>query len=213
MKKLTHHYDICVVGGGLAGMCAAIAAARHGSKVALVHDRPVFGGNASSEIRMWPLGAHGSNRRETGIFEELVLENMSVNPMRTYPNWDAVLYSAIYEQENLDCFMNCTVNDLQTENGKITQITGWQLTTYTTHTITADLFIDCSGDSILAQLSGAEPDRLWESNIFGKSVYEMIRDGLNTKLVGLPQEVRAKLRGTLTRVVNEGANGLICLIL
>ena len=122
MKTLTHHYDICVVGGGLSGMCASIAAARHGAKVALVHDRPVFGGNASSEIRMWPLGAHGSNRRETGIFEELVLENMRVNPMRTYPNWDAVLYSAIYEQENLDCFMNCTVNDLQTENGKITEI-------------------------------------------------------------------------------------------
>ena len=156
MKTLTHHYDICVVGGGLSGMCASIAAARHGAKVALVHDRPVFGGNASSEIRMWPLGAHGSNRRETGIFEELVLENMRVNPMRTYPNWDAVLYSAVYEQDNLDCFMNCTVNELQTENGKITEITGWQLTTYTTHKITADLFIDCSGDSILAQLSGAE---------------------------------------------------------
>lgn len=156
MKTLTHHYDICVVGGGLSGMCASIAAARHGAKVALVHDRPVFGGNASSEIRMWPLGAHGSNRRETGIFEELVLENMRVNPLRTYPNWDAVLYSAIYEQDNLDCFMNCTVNDLKAENGKIVEITGWQLTTYTTHKITADLFIDCSGDSILAQLSGAE---------------------------------------------------------
>ena len=128
MKTLTHNYDICVVGGGLSGMCAAIAAARHGAKVALVHDRPVFGGNASSEIRMWPLGAHGSNRRETGIFEELVLENMRVNPMRTYPNWDAVLYSAVYEQDNLDCFMNCTVNDLQTENGKITEIRLYPIT-------------------------------------------------------------------------------------
>ena len=156
MKTLTYTVDLCVVGGGLSGMCASIAAARHGAKVALVHDRPVFGGNASSEIRMWPLGAHGSNRRETGIFEELVLENMRVNPMRTYPNWDAVLYSAVYEQDNLDCFMNCTVNDLQTENGKITEITGWQLTTYTTHKITADLFIDCSGDSILAELVDAE---------------------------------------------------------
>ena len=64
-----------------------------------------------------------------------------------------------------------------------------------------------------AQLSGQEPEQIWESNIFGKTVYEMIRDGLNTKLVGLPQEVRTKFRGTLTKVVNEGANGLICLIL
>lgn len=156
MKTLTHHYDICVVGGGLAGLCAAIAAARHGAQVALVHDRPVFGGNASSEIRMWPLGAHGHNRRETGIFEELVLENMRVNPMRTYPNWDAVLYTVVHEQENLDSYMNCTVHDLRTEDGKIIEVTGWQLTTYTTHKITADLFIDTSGDSILAQLSGAK---------------------------------------------------------
>lgn len=66
---------------------------------------------------------------------------------------------------------------------------------------------------LLGSLSAAGPDALLESNIFGKSVGDMIRDGLNTKLVGLPQDVRAKFRGTLTRVVNEGANGLICLIL
>ena len=62
-------------------------------------------------------------------------------------------------------------------------------------------------------LSGEAPEKLWQSNIFGKSVYELIREGLTTKLIGLPEEVRAKLRGSLTRIVNEGANGLICLIL
>ena len=62
-------------------------------------------------------------------------------------------------------------------------------------------------------LSNAGTEELWQSNIFGKSVYDLIRDGLTTKLVSLPQDVRSKFRGTLTRVVNEGANGLICLIL
>ena len=66
---------------------------------------------------------------------------------------------------------------------------------------------------LMAQLSGQDTEQIWENNIFGKTVYEMVRDGLNTKLVSLPQDVRAKFRGTLTRVVNEGANGLICLIL
>lgn len=53
---INHKADICVIGGGLAGMCAAIAAARRGSSVVLIHDRPVLGGNCSSEIRMWPMG-------------------------------------------------------------------------------------------------------------------------------------------------------------
>ena len=65
MRHETHQVDLCVVGGGLSGMCAAIAAARHGAKVLLMQDRPVLGGNASSEIRMWVCGAHGDNNRET----------------------------------------------------------------------------------------------------------------------------------------------------
>lgn len=62
-------------------------------------------------------------------------------------------------------------------------------------------------------LGGEEAEKLWQSNIFGKSVYEMIQEGLTTKLVQLPDEVRGKFRGTLTRIVNEGATGLVCLIL
>jgi stage IV sporulation protein A len=66
---------------------------------------------------------------------------------------------------------------------------------------------------LIRHLSGAEPEKLWESNIFGKSVYELLRDGLNTKVQRLPEEVRGKFRGTLSRIVNEGATGLVCLIL
>ena len=66
---------------------------------------------------------------------------------------------------------------------------------------------------LIGQLSGVDPESLWQSNIFGKSVYEMIQDGLNAKLVQMPEDVRSKFRGTLTRIVNEGATGLICLIL
>ena len=66
---------------------------------------------------------------------------------------------------------------------------------------------------LIAYLTGESPEKLWESNIFGKSVYELIQDGLTTKLLRLPEEVRGKFRGTLTRIVNEGATGLICLIL
>ena len=66
---------------------------------------------------------------------------------------------------------------------------------------------------LISYLSGEDPEKLWESNIFGKSVYDLIREGLNAKLLGMPEDVRGKFRGTLTRIVNEGATRLICLIL
>ncbi len=153
---IKHTADICVIGGGFAGMCAAISAARYGKRVVIIHDRPMFGGNASSEVRMWPMGAHGSNRRETGLFEEIVLKNMYRNPTRNYPIWDSVLFEAVKEQENITALLNCSVYDAQVCDNKIMWVSGWQLTTYQHHTVTADIFIDCSGDSILAELSGAE---------------------------------------------------------
>jgi stage IV sporulation protein A len=66
---------------------------------------------------------------------------------------------------------------------------------------------------LIDRLSNEAPEKLWQSNIFGKSVYELIQEGLTTKLVRTPEDVRAKFRGSLTRIVNEGASGLICLIL
>ena len=67
--------------------------------------------------------------------------------------------------------------------------------------------------ALLASLTDQEPEKLWQSNIFGKSVGDLIQDGLTTKLIRLPDDVRTKFRGTLQRIVNEGAQGLICLIL
>jgi stage IV sporulation protein A len=66
---------------------------------------------------------------------------------------------------------------------------------------------------LIAYLAGEDPDKLWQSNIFGKSVYELIQEGLTAKVVQLPEDVRVKFRGTLSKIVNEGATGLICLIL
>ena len=66
---------------------------------------------------------------------------------------------------------------------------------------------------LIEYLTGESPEKLWESNIFGKSVYTLIRDGLTTKLIRTPEDVRHKFRSTLSRIVNDGATGLICLIL
>lgn len=174
MKKLQHDFDFCVVGGGMAGLIAALSAARHGIKTALIQDRPVLGGNSSSEIRMHVCGARGPHKREGGILEELFLENHYRNPESCYSIWDSVLYGAAIEQKNLTLFLNCSVSNCEVEeiaasqknsgtpNGlkahtkKIKSVTGWQLTTETWHTINAKTFADCSGDGILAPLTGAE---------------------------------------------------------
>ncbi len=155
MRTLEHYFDLCVVGGGMAGMCTAISAARHGIKTALVQDRPVLGGNASSEIRMHICGAHGKNRRETGIIEEILLENYHRNTGLNYYIWDSVLYEKAYFQENLTLFLNCTVNKCEMDGNKIKSVTGWSLTSETFHVIKAAFFADCSGDSVLAPLTGA----------------------------------------------------------
>ncbi len=156
MREETHSFDFVVVGGGMAGMIAAIAAARHGANTALIHDRSVLGGNASSEIRMHICGAHGKDNHETGILEEILLENTYRNNLPNYSIWDSVLYGRTQYQENLELFLNCSVNDCTMDGSHIESVRAWQLTTETWHTIKGDNFADCSGDGILAPLSGAE---------------------------------------------------------
>ncbi|NLN00510.1 MAG: FAD-dependent oxidoreductase [Lentisphaerae bacterium] len=151
-----HQVDFCVVGGGLSGLCAAVAAARHGARVALMQDRPMLGGNASSEIRMWVCGAHGLNMRETGIIEEIMLDNHYRNPDQNFSLWDSILYEVARNEPNITLILNCSCNAARMKDGRIASITGWQTTTQKWHTVEAPLFADCSGDSVLAPLTGAD---------------------------------------------------------
>jgi hypothetical protein len=157
---IEHDADVCVVGGGMAGLCAALAAARHGAKVALMHDRPVLGGNASSECRVHIQGAdrHNGipNLRETGILEELRLENLRRNPQKSYSVWDTVLYEAARLEPNLTMLLNCSCHDAVMDGARVVSVSGWQTTTQTVHTVRARIFADGSGDGVLAPLTGAE---------------------------------------------------------
>lgn len=156
--------DLCVVGGGLSGIAAAISAAREGIRVVLMHERPMLGGNASSEIRMWVCGAHGENNRETGIIEEIQLENSYRNPTKSYAVWDTVLYDFVKREKNITLLLNCTCMDAKVSHGEfahgrtiqIQQVTGYQLTTQRFIDVQAKFFCDASGDSILAPLTGAD---------------------------------------------------------
>lgn len=158
LTTVVHNTDVCVVGGGIGGMFTAISAARHGAKVVLMQDRPVLGGNASSEIRMWISGAGTRVRdlQETGIMEELQLENMHRNPRRNFTTWDALLYEMVRFEPNIELLLNCTCCDATMDGSRIESVRGFQLTTYKWHEVNAKIFVDSSGDSILAPLTGAE---------------------------------------------------------
>ena len=187
METIVHKVQFCVIGGGMAGICAAIAAARHGVRTLIMQERPVFGGNASSEIRMWICGAREA---ETGLIEEIRLENLYRNTYANYFVWDSVLYEKVQNQENLTALLNCSCLDAETKDGRIVSVTGWQMTTQRFHKIEADFFADCSGDSILAPLTGAEFRQGREAaSEFGESLAPAAAD---KKTMGLSCLIQAR---------------------
>ena len=159
MRRIDHTAELCIIGGGLSGVAAALSAARRGVKVLVMQDRTVLGGNASSEIRMWVRGAKGLHNRETGIISELEEENIYRNPTLCYSIWDSVIWGKVKDEPNIELLLNCSCVDAVTEKTstgtRVCSVTGWQLTTYTWHTVKAKYFSDCSGDSVLATLTGA----------------------------------------------------------
>ena len=190
MRTIMHKVDLCVVGGGLSGVATAISAARHGIRVVLMQDRPVLGGNASSEVRMWICGAHGEDNRECGILEELICENFYLNRARNYSVWDSVLYGAVKREENITLLLNTTCLDAVMDGKRIVSIKGWQLNAETWHIVEATYFADCSGDSILAPLTGAEYRMGREGkDEFGESIAPEVAD---KKTMGMSCMIQAR---------------------
>ena len=157
---IEQHYDLVVVGGGISGICAAISAARHGAKTALVQDRPVLGGNASSEIRMHICGAdiHANkpNARETGIIEELQLSNRYVNPQHSFSVQDYVFESTVRAEKNIDMYLNTRVLESKTVSDRIVYVDAVQTTTEKKFRLYGKFFADDTGDGFLGYISGAE---------------------------------------------------------
>ena len=160
-RKKTVGFEVAVIGGGLAGICAAVAAARNGAKTVLIQDRPVLGGNASSEIRVCVGSAHLKiegkliHERETGIIEEILMENRFFNPQDSYHVWDHILYNFVTREPNLELMMNTQAVNAIMEGGNITDAICWQSSTETEITVKARMFIDCSGDGLLSVAAGA----------------------------------------------------------
>jgi hypothetical protein len=152
--------DLLVAGGGLAGVCAALAAARHGARVVLVQDRSRLGGNSSSEVKMHVVGASCHKGRpgwrEGGIIEELRLDDAANNPQRCWELWDLLLYDKVVSEPNITLLLESTLFGANQRNGKIEEVMVRCDKSEHLYRIRAKLFCDATGDSRLALEAGAE---------------------------------------------------------
>lgn len=159
MKKIIK--DVTVVGGGVAGVCAAVAAARKGATVALVQNRPVLGGNASSEIGVFINGATCNNpsvyTRENGILGEFI--DTMLNNTHAYKSkalLDMTFFDFVYSEKNIELFLNTHVVGVTVSDNKIQNVTAVQLNSETEFEFESPVFIDCSGDGFVGYNAGAE---------------------------------------------------------
>ncbi len=155
VKNVEMETELVVCGGGLSGVCAAVAAARHGTKVILVQDRPMLGGNASSEMRMGIVGVLKDQYQEAGILEEMQLRNFRYNPLQRYTLWDDAILTTVISEPNIKLLLNTSVEDVVMDGDRIAAVKAWNSNAYTRYLIKGKLFADCTGDGIL-RLSGAK---------------------------------------------------------
>jgi hypothetical protein len=164
-KNDTAFFDVVVVGAGPAGICAAVAAARGGAKTALITDRPVLGGSASSEIRVTPCGAAEQRpwnlfARETGIIEEinlLVADKTERSGIWRWVFYDEAYFDLVTAEPNLSIFLNTSILKVETNgNSRICSVTGVQLRAEKITCFQGSMFIDCSGDGTIGYLAGAD---------------------------------------------------------
>ncbi|WP_128544830.1 FAD-dependent oxidoreductase [Larkinella soli] len=162
LKTIRHEADLIVVGGGLSGTCCAITAARAGIRVVLVQDRPVLGGNSSSEVRLWVLGATshmGNNNRwarEGGVIDELLLENLYRNPEGNPLIFDTILLEKVIGEPNIRLLLNTAVYEVEKADAEtISGLRAFCSQNSTAYELTAPLFCDASGDGVVAFQAGA----------------------------------------------------------
>ena len=162
LKLVEIDADFVVVGGGLSGVCAAIAAARHGVRTFLVQDRPVLGGNASSEVRLWVLGATshmGNNNRwsrEGGILNEILEENLYRNRQGNALLFDTILLEKCLAEPNLTLLLNTAAFEVEkSDPDTIAAVHAFCPQNSTRYLLRAPLFCDASGDGLVAFMAGA----------------------------------------------------------
>ncbi|MBC7928834.1 MAG: FAD-dependent oxidoreductase [Bryobacteraceae bacterium] len=152
--------DVFIAGGGLAGVCAALSAARNGAKVVLVQDRSRLGGNSSSEVKMHIVGSSSHTARpgwrEGGLMEELRLDDAVNNPQRCWELWDLMLYDKVVTEPNITLLLETILYSVTMKQGSIAQVMARCDKSEHLYRVKANVYVDATGDSRLGLESGAE---------------------------------------------------------
>ena len=216
-QRIEYQTQFAVIGGGLAGICAALAAARMGIDTVLVNNRPTLGGNSSSEVRVWTRGAVGAGNlfaEEMGLLGCLKLENLYKNPEANPVFWDEILLDAVLGQEHLTLFLNTDVTELSMEAGRVLAVSGAQQQTERRLSFKADIFLDATGDGTLGALAGV-PWEQGEGGTMGNSIlFFTRREDHPVRFVppdyAYGMEEIERLVGNGGRIVSEQMTGSDC---
>lgn len=172
-------FDLVVVGGGVAGTCAAVSAARLGLKVALIQDRPVLGGNSSSEVRVWIQG-----RTNLGPYPRLgeIVRELNPKPPRRSPDTpealgDDVKLAVVQAEKNIALFLNHYAFKVETEGKRITAVVARHTATARETRFAGKLFADCTGDGTIGFLAGADYDIAEKGHMGGSNMWRVVDTG------------------------------------
>ncbi len=147
----THDFDLVIVGGGIAGCGAALAADEQGLKVALIQNRPVLGGNASKEIRVHTLGIHGKVSRILKKIDTKHWPNNSPDAIKD----DAKRHATMEAAKNVTMFLDYSVTGITMDGKSIASVNARSNTSQKRIRVKGSQFIDCSGDGIIGSKAGA----------------------------------------------------------
>ncbi len=175
------HYDLVVSGGGIAGVCASLNAARLGLKVALIQDRPVLGGNNSSEVRVW---LHGQTRFEPyPRIGEVVAELEPARRAHYGPENKAELYEdqrridLVKDQKNLSLFLRHRANGVEVAYSRISAVIAEDIVTGQRKRFSGKLFADCTGDGCIGFLAGADFDMTLDGHMGRCNLWNVVDTG------------------------------------
>ena len=187
--------DFVVAGGGFSGMCAAVMAARRGTKTILIQDRPVVGGNNSSEARVWLGGSRNAEPMPgvgniVGEFEQEKVGHYG--PENCGAIYEDERKEAVIREAGVELLLNCTVKDVIMKNGAIDSLVVWNTRTDEVFTVKAPVYADCTGDGTLGFMAGADFEVTTNGHMGKSNVWYVQDTGVHTEFPECPWAIDLK---------------------